>query len=297
MSTTPLLSAESAESNRAAVSVNTSLDGLFSSSVPLGAQSTTSSRLQSEEQVVQIIDTLENTVEMLKHTVRPIMPNARKRILGRRFTNTLLPLAIVWQVLNVIILTLIDKNISNEEIARHPLDNKYFFAGVVVMVVFQMIHMVVVVIASVKLAKQVLHRTATSSFLVQSYLSTVLLFAGVYTLLFRADKSAWKGIMEDKNDEASVQSNTYIAQAFAIMLYYSVTTMTGTGFGDIHPVSWYLYLIVTAQMLLAVVYTTTIFARGLTILGGAKFRLAGEGGSATAATRSARSASMPPTII
>ena len=32
---------------------------------------------------------------------------------------------------------------------------------------------------------QLLHHTASDSFLIQSYLSTVLLFAGTYTLLFR----------------------------------------------------------------------------------------------------------------
>ena len=37
----------------------------------------------------------------------------------------------------------------------------------------------------VKLAKQVMHKTASGSLLAQSYLSTVLLFAGLYTLEYR----------------------------------------------------------------------------------------------------------------
>jgi len=38
---------------------------------------------------------------------------------------------------------------------------------------------------AVKLAKQVLHRSASGSLLAQSYLSMVLLFAGLYTLEYR----------------------------------------------------------------------------------------------------------------
>ena len=41
----------------------------------------------------------------------------------------------------------------------------------------------------VKLAKQVLHKTASGSLLAQSYLSTVLLFAGLYTLEYRFNVS------------------------------------------------------------------------------------------------------------
>ena len=41
-----------------------------------------------------------------------------------------------------------------------------------------------------------MHQTATDSFLVQSYLSTVLLFAGIYTLLYRVAPSHWTGVPE-----------------------------------------------------------------------------------------------------
>ena len=39
----------------------------------------------------------------------------------------------------------------------------------------------------VKLVKQVMHGTASGSLLAQAYLSTVLLFAGLYTLEYRFD--------------------------------------------------------------------------------------------------------------
>ena len=42
---------------------------------------------------------------------------------------------------------------------------------------------------TVKLVKQVMHGTASGSLLAQSYLSTVLLFADLYTLEYRFDVS------------------------------------------------------------------------------------------------------------
>ena len=41
---------------------------------------------------------------------------------------------------------------------------------------------------------QLLHHTASDSFLIQSYLSTVLLFAGIYTLLYRVVPTKWRGV-------------------------------------------------------------------------------------------------------
>jgi hypothetical protein len=70
-----------------------------------------------------------------------------------------------------------------------------------------------------------LHNTASSSFLVQSYLSTILLFTGVYLLLFRLQPSMWAGV----DTGQTLNSSTYVIEAFVRMLYFSVATMTGVG--------------------------------------------------------------------
>ena len=67
------------------------------------------------------------------------------------------------------------------------------------MTIFQLVHIVVVFVLmivshdlfvyTVKLVKQVMHGTASGSLLAQSYLSIVLLFAGLYTLEYRFDVS------------------------------------------------------------------------------------------------------------
>ena len=42
---------------------------------------------------------------------------------------------------------------------------------------------------AVKLTKQIMHQTVTKSFLAQSYLSTTLLYAGLYTLVYKIEVS------------------------------------------------------------------------------------------------------------
>ena len=81
------------------------------------------------------------------------------------------------------------------------------------------------VASTVKLAKQLLHHTATSSFLFQSYLSTIVLYAGIYTLLHRYKPDAWHGT----ESEGPLDHDDYVIKSFVIFLYYSTATITSTG--------------------------------------------------------------------
>eukprot|EP00045_Choanoeca_perplexa_P009591 m.92745 g.92745 ORF g.92745 m.92745 type:complete len:389 (-) comp14961_c0_seq2:335-1501(-) len=207
---------------------------------------------------------INESLETHQTAIRTVRERKKRRWLSKRFTNRLLLLTLVWQILNVGILTLVDKSLKNEDAIRHPAHSAGFVGGIAVMVFFQSVHLIIIVVASAKLTKQIMHHTASNSFLIQSYLSTVLLYAGVYTLLHRLDYKSFDG-MEEHLEE--VKQETYITLSFIKLLYFSVATMTGTGFGDIHSGKWYMDLVISTQMLLSVVYTTTIFARGISVLG------------------------------
>eukprot|EP00037_Helgoeca_nana_P012311 m.111600 g.111600 ORF g.111600 m.111600 type:complete len:254 (+) comp21373_c0_seq7:392-1153(+) len=170
-----------------------------------------------------------------------------KEKLGKLFTGRLLLLTILWQVLNVGLLTLLDMTTS-ESVFNH--NNDYFTLGIILMVACQLIHLLIMVASTVKLAKQLLHHTATSSFLFQSYLSTIVLYAGIYTLLHRYQPDVWAGA----DAEGPLTSDDYVIKSFIVFLYYSTTTITSTGYGDVYPDAWYLYLLVASEMLLGVLY-------------------------------------------
>ncbi len=56
------------------------------------------------------------------------------------------------------------------------------------------------------------------------------------------------------------------------MLYFSVSTQTSTGLGQVTPLALYADGIVCIQMLLTVLYNTTILAKGLSSFGGLAVR-------------------------
>eukprot|EP01121_Diplochlamys_sp_Union-15-3_P015275 TRINITY_DN5015_c0_g1_i2.p1 TRINITY_DN5015_c0_g1~~TRINITY_DN5015_c0_g1_i2.p1 ORF type:complete len:267 (+),score=41.34 TRINITY_DN5015_c0_g1_i2:31-801(+) len=166
-------------------------------------------------------------------------------------TNNIFYFCVVWQILTVIILTVFDHKVSKES---------QFEVGLYTcMGTLQFVLAVVIVVISIKLCKQVLHRTVTFWFLSQSYLSTIVLFSGIYTIIFRINGASFSGVWMSTPDTSEWRS----VRIFVRMFYFSTTTMTAIGYGDITPDVWYTDLIVTMQLLLTVVYTTVVFALGL----------------------------------
>jgi len=107
--------------------------------------------------------------------------------------NFLFPMSLLWQLLTILILYL-TMNHSDDRIVKigeivitafqvaHPIPHNIPQQGSPVPQ--QGAHAVMMMFASVKLATKLLHRTADGWFLISAYLSTVLLFAGIYSLLY-----------------------------------------------------------------------------------------------------------------
>jgi hypothetical protein len=164
-----------------------------------------------------------------------------------------------------------------------------------------------------------LHQTATDSFLVQSYLSTVLLFAGIYTLMYRVAPSHWSGVPEvgSHTNTHTHPHNTYPRTHTSMftppgqirccrLVDHQRLHQDGLLLHHSHDQHWRMFVLhgcldgavwrhhtkrcvlpvppcvcpglpnvahsfsLMNQMLLGVVYTTSIFARGFQILNKAK---------------------------
>jgi hypothetical protein len=124
-----------------------------------------------------------------------------------------------------------------------------------VLCLIELAHLIVVVLVSFKLAKQVLHRTASGIFLAQCYLSTLLLFAGIYTLLFRFSPTGW--------DQVHLTSSDHPVLVYLMMLYFSISTATLCGTSKVEPAFWGAYIAVAIQMLLSFVYFASILSLSL----------------------------------
>ena len=101
------------------------------------------------------------------------LPSRRCGRPGRKLppwlVNNVLLISFVWQCLGVLLYRLA----FNQAFSSTGID---FDVGVGVMLGFQILQLLFLLVIAVKLTKQVLHRTVTNFFLLQSYLCMVLLF-------------------------------------------------------------------------------------------------------------------------
>eukprot|EP01091_Cochliopodium_minus_P016657 TRINITY_DN6311_c0_g1_i2.p1 TRINITY_DN6311_c0_g1~~TRINITY_DN6311_c0_g1_i2.p1 ORF type:complete len:297 (+),score=49.11 TRINITY_DN6311_c0_g1_i2:33-893(+) len=191
-----------------------------------------------------------------KNTKKIKKKNEQKRKIPQWITNNLLLITSIWQLLIILIYRIA---FHNQGINDSTNEGKFFIIVLAIMIFFQVLQLTFIILTSIKLSKQIIHGTASNWFLIQSYLSTVLLFAGLYELIYILVPDAIVGVIPamDQNNELT---HDFL---FIRLIYFSLSVMSTTGFGDIHSNRWYADLIVIVQMLLSVLYTTVIFVRGI----------------------------------
>ena len=222
--------------------------------------------LEEAQDIVQTFDRMKNDLMFLKakfQTDVVIRRPKRDPLLKAWLTDNLLLISFIWQTLNVIVLHLIGVIDPNGGTSR-DLDVDI---GLGIMILFQLVHLLLTVVVSTKLVKQVSHRTVSGWFLVQSYLSAILLFAGIYSLLFRANTSSFNGVIKGDGIDAK-QSDLDLIRVFISFVYFSTATMATVGYGDITAALWWTKLVVLCQMLLTVLYNTVILSIGLSHFSG-----------------------------
>jgi len=110
-----------------------------------------------------------------------------------------------------------------------------------------------------RVVSRVPREDVTLSFLLSSYLSAVLLFACVYFFLFAFAPS----------HEFSVDRQAGKDQVHAVwfaMIYFSMTAMTGVGFGDFFARGVLSRLVCMAEMLLSIGYTSIFIGLGMWVM-------------------------------
>ncbi|XP_065061417.1 uncharacterized protein LOC135688480 isoform X2 [Rhopilema esculentum] len=214
------------------------------------------------ERAAQMADMLEKSARDLKTYTklarakdRTVHQEKRKPRLPPRVTNNLLPITALWQVLCLLALTIVDvlyRNIEKDD--NHTLS---YTISIGLMSGFQLINLCLVFAATVKLTKQYLHKTASNRFLINGYFSMIVLFAGLYMLIYRYENDSFVGFPSKK------KKFEYSVIVFIHMLNVSISTATLCGAANITAVEWYSALAMSFQMLVSFIYFASFLSQVL----------------------------------
>ena len=130
------------------------------------------------------------------------------------------------------------------------------FGVLVASVALQVLHVLWIVFASYSVVKHG-ENVVSTGFVIRSYLSVVTCFAAIYFTMVQGSAVAFDG-------SALFVANEYEEwELLVAMVYFSVTTMTTVGFGDIVPGHPLAFLVVMAQELSSITYNTFVFSRAM----------------------------------
>jgi hypothetical protein len=99
-------------------------------------------------------------------------------------------------------------------------------------------------------------------YLAMSYGLLIFAFAGIYRVIFHFNRDSFSFSDVPKFDEADVT-----------LVYFSITTITSTGYGDIHPKSEIAMAVAMVKMLCGYFMTVIFFS----VIAGLAFKKAGRG--------------------
>ncbi|XP_075261242.1 uncharacterized protein LOC142352965 isoform X2 [Convolutriloba macropyga] len=259
------------------------------------------------ERMKKIVEAIRNIQKLNNHLeseLDRLKTRKKKETRGGKFVfphlpkfliRYLFPLCCAWQGTVILVITLVEtslfhdtdrtKNISTEKYSSDswaqlhsyysPLfdshgdkDNADSTVTKVLMTFFQFINFVVIFMTSVKLMKQVLHRTATPLFLIQSYFATTLLFAGIYTTLEMMTKASADGTrafigFHGKDSVSTTGGDMWTADIFMQLTFYSISSATLCGSSDAHPIQWYSYVVSGMQVAMSFLYFSAIMGQFL----------------------------------
>jgi len=160
-------------------------------------------------------------------------------------TRTILLFSIIFQALNIVVVDLLDW--------KH-----WSLGSILVMTGFQLLHMLFMVLVSAKLVHSATVGHINIWFILQSYLSTAIMFAGIYLLLHIRDSTAFFGL------DAPIEKDCMTFCWYIDLLNFSIGVMSA-GISKVVPARWYAELVVSCQMLVAMVYWMFILGFGIDV--------------------------------
>ncbi|KAL8568034.1 hypothetical protein ACOMHN_000258 [Nucella lapillus] len=172
-------------------------------------------------------------------------PDRRRSVAKYIFIITLL-----LQAMNLLVVTLIDRFPKQDDTA--------VYGTGITMILLQLLNLSFIIMVSMRLVRQLSKHKVSLLLLAQSYLSTIMLFAGIYTLTFRLEAKSWQFIQENTETDPLL-----VFELYSKFLFFSVSTATLCGSDNVLPKYWYNCLFASVQMLLSFIYFASILGHTL----------------------------------
>lgn len=147
----------------------------------------------SHEQLEELLTALDTTSDLIKQVgmnsleLENLTRRRRPHRIPKCVTSKLLLLTVFWQILNIAAVSIVEAFANQSKGDDKAQEKTIYLVSIIVIVVFQAANLILVIFTTIKLTKQIMHQTVTKSFLAQSFLSTTLLYAGLYTLVYKFD--------------------------------------------------------------------------------------------------------------
>lgn len=175
---------------------------------------------EDKKNIARTLTTIDQEVQYVRSLLAGTIRKRKKKPKIRMWIiNNMLLFTVIWQLFLVIVVGLCEWLFSNEDAV--------LYTAIVLGSFIQFVQLVFIIITSIKLVKQLRHRTASGWFLVQSYLSVIILFSGIYTLIFQINDDLFYSttLTTDESKPASIFT------IYTVFLYFSGTSMS-TGMLD-----------------------------------------------------------------
>uniref|UniRef100_A0A7S2TH13 Potassium channel domain-containing protein n=1 Tax=Lotharella oceanica TaxID=641309 RepID=A0A7S2TH13_9EUKA len=173
----------------------------------------------------------------------PGMEQARKFII--RF---LFPVCVAVEVIAVSIF------LGTESSTADPFEGSDNIGALAASITIQVLELITILLVSMRLVQKARSHEVSVSFLIQSFLSTATLFAGIYFTMMMMDREAFRSFH---------QRSDHVFAVAGWLFYFSITTQTTTGYGDVYPAKWFSQAVVIIQMLIAFLYNVVILGLGM----------------------------------
>ncbi|XP_013388784.1 uncharacterized protein LOC106157612 isoform X2 [Lingula anatina] len=158
----------------------------------------------------------------------------------------------ILQLFNIVALTVLDAIPKSDQSRIETI-----VVSAIIMITLHLVNLVIVIMSTIKLSRQVYWHNVSKTFFLQNYLATVLLFSGIYSMTYRIDNNGWASVSLNLNDEPKMGFLLYFE-----MMTLSISTATLCGASTITPKHWYNSLILCVQMLLSYMYFASLMSMG-----------------------------------